>query len=118
LGVDPTVIEELLELETAMWTMSTRSDRAWTDAHLSPTSTEIGRSGRSDDRDEILGLRFGPIDAELPLRDVPVRPLGSDSFIVTDRTIGSLGSSRRASVRVRTDVGWMLEFHQGTPTAP
>jgi hypothetical protein len=106
----------LCELETALWTTGTRTDRAWMDAHLSPTFTEFGRSGRRYTRDDILDLPVGDIDAVLPLPDLAVRTLDHNTQLVTYRSIVGRDEANRASVWVRRDDRWQLEFHQGTPT--
>ena len=116
MGAD--MVEQFRARETAMWTTATRSDRTWMAAHLSPTFTEFGRSGRSYTRDEILELVVGEIDVVLPLPHFAARRLDDDVVLVTYRSISSDNHSNRASVWVRRVDRWLLEFHQGTPTTP
>jgi hypothetical protein len=104
----------LVDLERAMWTDVTRSDRSWMDDHLTATFTEFGWSGRRYTRDEILDTAIGSLDARLD--DMEVRRLGPDVALITYRSIEPRGAGNRASVWVRDDGRWCLEFHQGTPS--
>ena len=115
---DAETITMLIELERAMWSDTTRRDRAWMLEHLAVTFTEFGWSGRSYTRDDILddlGAGDAPIDVQLV--DMAVRALGRDTALVTYRSIEARGDGNRASVWTRRNGRWSLEFHQGTPTA-
>jgi len=116
--VDAELLDRLIGLERAMWASATRRDRRWMDEHLSSTFTEFGRSGASYDRDVICDQHYDDIDVALV--DLAVRPLGEECALVTYRSIEQRGHTHRASIwrRATTDVGWQLEFHQGTPTEP
>lgn len=105
----------LIELERAMWNEATRGDRAWMDAHLAPTFTEVGWSGRPYTRAEILDQPIGRIEVDLD--GFAVGPLGRDAALVTYRSVEERGIGHRSSVWVRHDRRWFLEFHQGTPGA-
>lgn len=105
----------LLDLERAMWADATRRNRSWMDEHLASTFTEFGWSGRRYSRDDILDTAIEPIDAELA--DMAVRPLGPDTALVTYRSIEPRGDGNRASVWIRRNGRWRLEFHQGTRSA-
>lgn len=105
----------LAQLEQAMWEPATRGDRAWMDAHLTDDFTEHGRSGRVYDRAAILAVNVDRIDIELPLRDLHVRALGRDAALLTYVSVQPEAVANRASVWRRTDSGWCLAFHQGTP---
>lgn len=107
------VVEQLVELERAMWADATRSDRAWLDDHLSDSFTEFGWSGRVYERAHILDEEIGPIDAGLHSFDV--RPVGRDAALVTYRSAEPRGAGNRSSLWVRHNGRWLLEFHQGTP---
>ena len=108
------VTAALIELERAMWTESTRGDRAWMDDHLAGSFTEFGWSGAAYTRQENLDLDVGPIDATL--EEFAVRPLDRDAALVTYRSDQQRGSGNRSSVWIRRNGRWLLEFHQGTPT--
>ena len=82
---EPTAAEldELRELEAAMWRSGTRGDRSWMEQRLARDFTEFGRSGRRYTRAEILDLEVGEIKATLPLRDLQCRWLGGGVVLVT-----------------------------------
>lgn len=109
------VEDTLVALEHAMWNDLTRGDPTWMDRHLSASFTEHGRSGRRWTRDEIIEQDLGPIAATLT--DLAVRALGRDAALVTYRSIEPRGASNRMSVWTRSDGRWLLDVHQGTPTA-
>lgn len=111
---DAATCATLLDLERAMWTEATRGDRSWMDDHLTATFTEFGWSGRRYTRDEILDTVIGPLDSRLD--EMEVRRLGPDMALVTYRSIEPRGAGNRASVWIRHDGQWRLEFHQGTPS--
>ncbi len=103
----------LIELERAMWAEVTRHDRSWMDEHLSGDFTEFGWSGRAYTRADILDSETAPIEVELD--GFVVRPIGTDSALVTYRSIQARGVGNRSSVWVRRHGRWLLDFHQGTP---
>jgi hypothetical protein len=106
-------IARLVALEHAMWDPATRGDRSWMDDHLTDEFVEFGYSGRTYDRNGILDVPIGPIDAVI--EDVEVRAQGRDAALVTYRSVESRGAANRASLWRRHDGRWRLAFHQGTP---
>jgi hypothetical protein len=114
IDVDAETIATLRDLERAMWADATRGNRSWVDEHLAPTFTEFGWSGRRYTRVDILDTEIAPIVAQLA--DMEVRPLGPDMALVTYRSIEPRGNGNRASVWIRRNGRWRLEFHQGTPS--
>jgi hypothetical protein len=56
-------LDELGELEAAMWRSATRADRRWMDQRLASDFTEFGRSRRRYTSAEILAVDVGEIDA-------------------------------------------------------
>ncbi len=106
-------LELLTSLESAMWDERTRGDREWTDARLTDDFTEVGYSGRTYTRAEILDLPAASIDAAVD--DMTIRALGRDAALVTYRTLETRGVAHRSSVWRRSSGAWMLAFHQGTP---
>ena len=107
------VADTLIDLERAMWNATTRSDRAWMDAHLAATFSEVGWSGRTYDRAAILPQEVGEVEAELD--GFAVRSLGRDAALVTYRSVQSRGTGHRSSVWVRRGGRWLLDHHHGTP---
>ena len=114
---DAETIATLLELERAMWNDATRRDRSWMAEHVAASFTEFGWSGRTYTRDDVLddaGAAAAPIDAQLV--DLDIRALGPDTALITYRSIEARGAGNRASLWIRRDGRWLLEFHQGTPS--
>ena len=114
----------LRRLEEELWREETRFDRARMEQLLAPDFVEYGRSGRRYRREDALAAERGPIQAVLPLPDFAVRLLAPDIAQVTYRSAvtvdGQVQYGRRSSLwsRAADGEGWVLRFHQGTPTEP
>ena len=69
-----------------------------------------------------MGAAYQPLDAVLPLPDFKVRLLNADTAQVTYNSAvtsnGVVDYGRRSSIWSRTERGWVLRFHQGTPYLP
>ena len=113
----------LRELESLIFKPEFRRDRAKLDAWAHPDFFEFAYSGRSYNRSEILELL--PLDkseSKVWARDWSVLPLGESFALLTYKSAyetadGTLDRhSLRSSVWARTEQGWQLLFHQGTPT--
>jgi hypothetical protein len=108
---------DLRALEESLWREQTRFDRGYMERILTDDFLEFGRSGRRYDRAAILALPAGSIATSL--RDLEVRMLGADVALVTYVTESAYDDTveraNRASVWVRRDGNWRLQFHQGTP---
>lgn len=116
-GVD---LEEWRAREEPLWRAETRYDVAYMDQVLHPDFAELGRSGRTYDRDAILTAAPGEIRATLPLADFHVSLLAPDVALVTyvsEAQYDELEVANRSSIWVCVDGDWRLRFHQGTPTA-
>lgn len=109
------VERELRELEEAMWRPETRGDRRWMEAHLSDGFVEFGQSGRRYGRSDILEQDVGHFTAVL--RDLTTRRLGTNHVLVTYRSEMNGTRANRSSIWERTESGWLMDFHQGTPTS-
>jgi hypothetical protein len=112
--------DALRRLEEELWREETRFDAARMRDLLAPDFFEFGRSGRVYRREDTLAIPRGPIDAALPLPGFRARALGPDVAQVTyDSAVtygGVVQHARRSSIWSRTAIGWVLRFHQGTPT--
>lgn len=117
---DVEVTTELRRLEESLWREETRFDRDYMDTLLAPGFVEFGRSGRIWTREAMLTTPRRKIGARLPLPKFGIRMLTDDIALVTYRSEGledDVEVGNRASIWRRTEDGWKLEFHQGTPTA-
>jgi len=109
----------LTGLEEALWRESTRFDAAFMEQALAADCFEIGRSGRTYTRQQILDCPREAIDAQLPLPDLQIKLLDLNTALVTYtskvRCGGILQVGRRSSIWIRCEGRWRLRFHQGTP---
>ena len=114
--------QALTRLEEAMWREQTRFDMGFMEAALAADFFEFGRSGRIYTRAQILALPRHFIDAKLPLPAFTIRLLDRDTAQVTYNSEvtydGVVEHGRRSSIWSRTESGWVLRFHQGTPYVP
>ncbi len=119
------LLEELKELEIELQKNETRRNRKRMEALLHPDFMEFGRSGRTYNRAEVLD-EFGP-DTMLPViqsRNFDLVLLTEDVALLTyvsahlEKNQILHRHTLRSSVWVRTNVGWQMRFHQGTPTTP
>ena len=112
--------QELKRLEEDLWRSPVRFSPEKMDRLLADDFLEFGSSSRIYDKRQILETPVQEINARLPLTDFSIKALASSVVLVTYRSIllNSDGSERqalRSSIWTRTDTGWKLVFHQGTP---
>ena len=110
---------KLTRLEEELWIEETRFDRTYMEIIMTPDFIEFGRSGRTYTRDQVLSQERGPIDAVIPLQNFKIRFLTEDVAQVTydsEATFeGITEKGRRSSIWTKSEGGWELRFHQGTP---
>lgn len=109
----------LKHLEEDLWTRETRFDLKWMERVLHPRFDEFGASGKHHTRSDTLEVADQPILARFPLIGYRLDLLSPDVAMaryVTQITYDKVVErARRSSIWVRTDDGWQLRFHQGTP---
>jgi hypothetical protein len=117
------LLEELRSLETELHKDETRRNRKRMETLLHPDFVEFGRSGARYTRADIL-KEFGQ-DAVLPTIhsrrfDVAVLTEGVALLTYLSAHMNAEGNPHRLALRssvwVRTETGWQMRFHQGTPT--
>jgi hypothetical protein len=112
----------LTRLEEGMWREVTRFDRTFQEQQFATDFFEFGRSGRVYTRDQIIQLDSQPIHAVLPLPNLAIRLLDQNTAQVTYNSQVEYDSivehARRSSIWSRTESGWVICFHQGTPYQP
>lgn len=115
-------IETLQRLEEDLWREDTRFDIAYMKQLIAEDFIEVGRSGRTYDRESILAVQSQPIGAVIPLPNFKVRALSDSVVQVTyDSHIiekDKIAYTHRSSIWSRESDGWKLRFHQGTPYEP
>jgi hypothetical protein len=117
------LLETLRTLEVELHQPTVRDQTARLAELLHPEFREYGRSGASYTRADILEkLPSEPGTTMVWSQDFEVVQLTDEIALLTYRSahIGEGGSlhhhANRSSLWQRTGTGWMMRFHQGTPT--
>jgi hypothetical protein len=115
--------EELKRLEEELLRPEVRCSPERMGALLADDFVEFGSSGRMYSKADILVTAAQPFDGRLSLLEFTAKALSPSVALVTYRSIrrdanGSARQALRSSIWRRTEKGWRLVFHQGTPTAP
>lgn len=115
-------IAELTRLEEAMWTAGTRFDASFQEERFASDFFEFGRSGRIYARGQAILIGGEEIKARLPLDGLRIRRLDASTVQVTYNSHveydGIVEHARRSSIWTKTEGGWVMRFHQGTPYEP
>lgn len=119
------LLETLRTLELALHQPEVRRDRARLNALLHTRYREFGRSGRIYEKHEVLDeFSERPQTYKVWSQEYRAESLAKDVALLTYKSahIGDDGSlerhSNRSSLWLRTENGWQILFHQGTPTDP
>lgn len=112
--------EDLKMLEESLWLPEIRFSHGKMEEILAEGFFEFGSSGRIYDKHDTIRTPPREIGAKLPFPGFSVNLLSSSVALVTYQSIlrGSdenFHHALRSSVWTRTDRGWRLVFHQGTP---
>jgi len=123
--MDDELCRLLAQLEIELLRPSVRVDTSRLDALLHPEFVELGRSGRRYLKADILARPPSEAgSAHLRADGFALRLLAPEVALLTYRSAqvrpdGKLGRfTVRSSIWQRTQDGWRLGFHQGTPTEP
>ena len=117
------VVQELKSLEETLLRSEVRRSRVKMDALLADDFIEYGRSGRAYDKAAILETADKPFDGQLSLHGFSAKALAPSVVLVNYSSLlrypdGNESHSLRSSIWSRTEKGWKLVFHQGTPCVP
>ena len=114
----------LQALEVELHHPGVRCSRDRLELLLHPDFHEVGRSGRAYSRDTVIHFLVSQEQhASVQSDQFLVAELGSEMALLTYRSAhpqqdGSLTDhALRSSLWIRSDAGWQLRFHQGTPAA-
>lgn len=119
MAFDPKDIEKLSKLEESLWKRETRFNESYMRSILSDGFFEFGRSGRIYSIETSLSAPDQEINATSPLKDFAIHEVGQAVALVTyisEVQYEDLEVGNRSSLWKKTDSGWKLMFHQGTPT--
>jgi len=116
-------VQELQRLEEELLRPEVRRSPEKMEALLADDFLEFGRSGRIYDKANILETAARPCDGRLSLSQFAAKALAPSVALVTSWSTlrdanGNERHSLRSSIWTRTEKGWRLGFHQGTPMAP
>jgi len=109
------VVQTLKALEERLLDPAVRADPEAAGALLDDSFEEIGRSGTLYRRADLLeALHAAPgFDGPRTIRDFAARPL-SDALVLVTYIVPE-SATIRSSLWRRTEAGWRMTFHQGTP---
>jgi hypothetical protein len=117
-GVEAINMEEfdlLVELETSLHTAEVRSSPEKLNSLLSDDFVEIGASGRTYDKQQIINSLLDEIPGEIKAKDFQLRKL-SDEMVLLIYRAQSIRQSIRSSIWKLEQGQWRMLFHQGTVT--
>jgi ribonuclease HI len=110
-------LREVVERELALLAPDVRRDAQRVLALLHPDFLEHGASGQVWDRASVTRV-IGGTGAPIEATELRTRYLGADAVLVTYRSREPGREALRSSVWLRDpEAGWLLLFHQGTPSA-
>lgn len=112
-------VHPIVELELSLLTAPVRRSRTQLEALLDPEFREVGASGRTWTREEIIadlvdGEGGGPIEAV----EVEAHDVAPDVVLVTFLTDSGGRAARRSSLWRRVGGRWRMLHHQGTLLPP
>jgi hypothetical protein len=111
--------QTLLDLEKQLLTLAVRQDVQKLSVLLADEFREVGSSGRSYSKSEVLASLPLEAAASFSLDDFAVCPVSEEAILVTFRAVKEVAGSQpvaslRSSLWVQRDGRWQLLFHQGT----
>lgn len=117
------LLAHLKSAEVSLQAPNVRRDKTRAGELLHESFREFGRSGTSYDRADILELLASEeLGGRIVSQDFSLSRLDSNVALLTYKTavIDDAGKAHRHTLRssiwIRTENGWKLRLHQGTPT--
>jgi len=116
----PQVLQELQAREPIFHRPELGTSSADLERQMAPDFYEVGASGRLYSRrqvKDVLLRRYAAGGGEdlWDTSDFHCRPLGADTYLLTYQLRQGERVSRRVTVWRRTQEGWQVLYHQGTP---
>ncbi|OZE20643.1 DUF4440 domain-containing protein [Rhodococcus sp. 05-2254-6] len=108
-------LSTVLALERELQTAECRRDRERLALLLADDFTEVGASGTVWDKSSILDLLGSESPVEIEVIEPIGRVIGADCVLLQWISRTSDARARRTSLWRRTNTGWELVHHQGTP---
>ena len=113
-------VDLLKKFEESLWKRESRFDNDYMRSILAEDFFEFGQSGKIYNLEISLSAPDQEINANLPLKDFAVHQITKDVVLITyisEVRYDDLEVANRSSLWLKTDDGWKLKFHQGTPVA-
>ncbi|WP_143591342.1 DUF4440 domain-containing protein [Thermoactinospora rubra] len=113
-------VREAINREMRLLDPAVRSSAELMGELLDPEFTEIGASGRLWDRSSIIAAVTQDADpdaAPIAVGDMAGRLLAPGVVHLTYVSDGNGRRARRSSIWRHTERGWLIYFHQGTPSS-
>lgn len=123
MGPNTTLYEDISRLEARLLEPEVRSSPEELALLLAEDFFEIGSSGRTFDKKQIIATLQGGSEVDFSIQDFQVKQLSSDIALATYRIVvrsfqnAEAKTSLRSSIWVHRQDRWQLTFHQGTPTS-
>lgn len=111
-AADPAPFEEVTSRELALLSDALRADPQRAGELLHPSFTEIGASGRVDDREAILSA-LAPVDG-LRAAEFVADEIAPGVILLRYRTDDPRGAALRSSLWVREQGTWLLRHHHAS----
>ncbi|OZC73509.1 DUF4440 domain-containing protein [Rhodococcus sp. 06-418-5] len=108
-------VSTVLDLERELQTAECRRDRKRLARLLADDFTEVGASGTVWDKSSILDMLGTEGSVEIEMIEPVGRVIGPDYVLLQWISRTSRMRARRTSLWRRTNTGWELVHHQGTP---
>ncbi|OZF31529.1 DUF4440 domain-containing protein [Rhodococcus sp. 14-2496-1d] len=108
-------VSTVLDLERELQTAECRRDRERLARLLADDFTEVGASGTVWDKSSILDMLGSEVSVEIEMIEPVGRVIGADYVLLQWISRTSKMRARRTSLWRRTNTGWELVHHQGTP---
>ena len=113
------VVSELRALEPLIYAANGGLPRAHFERLLAPGFWEVGASGKRYSRafvlDALQRRQESPIDEAWEAENFEAQALAPGLFLLTYTLHQPTRISRRATLWRRSDIGWLMVYHQGTP---
>jgi ribonuclease HI len=110
-------LDILVELERELMDPEVRADPTTVGRLLHRDFVEIGSSGRSWTREDMIASLAEEDPSPATLDVLTLDSVDTDTALLTYRSVGLHGSSLRSSLWRRDNGRWQLRFHQGTREA-
>lgn len=108
-------VSTVLDLERELQTAECRRDRERLARLLADDFIEVGASGTVWDKSSILDMLGSEVSVEIEMIEPVGRVICADCILLQWISRTSKMRARRTSLWRRTNTGWELVHHQGTP---